>query len=204
MFAKRDKMNEDKEAVMFCATANLDVTTEERPWKWAKGIVDKMYKHVYGHYNFTDMNVLLERNRIWTKDVLTYLEQVLETCGTCRTTTLSKPARKVSLSSMSLEFNNVVSIDHMFLVASSVVHIMDTKKRHSVGAVVLNVLDLSIVQLNSSLFNPRWTILGSQVSAKTNLDCATSVSMDTGQASIVAVRTVCSRIVPSSYNHIEW
>lgn len=125
-----------QEAVMFCATAQLDTDVNKRPWNEVQAIVDKVHKHVCEHSNYTDIKVLLQRNNLWSIQVEKYLPQVLETCESYRATALPKSARKVSLSALSREFNKVVSVDHMFLEDSCVFHIMDTKTRYSVGAIV--------------------------------------------------------------------
>lgn len=49
---------------------------------------------------------------------------------------MPKPMRKVYLSSVRIDFNDVVSVDHMFPGKSCVVHIMDTKTLYSGGGLV--------------------------------------------------------------------
>jgi len=136
IFCSQSSFERGNMATMFCAAAKLDTFEDIRPWKDVKSIVDKVHKHVCGHSNYSDMRILLERNNLWNKEVEKYLPLVLERCSNCHTTALPKNSRKVSLSSMSREFNNVVSVDHMFLGENCVFHIMDTKSRYSVGAIV--------------------------------------------------------------------
>lgn len=76
------------------------------------------------------------RNDLWSSEVEKYSLQVLEACPNCQVTALPKPARKVSLSSLSREFNMVVSVDYLFIDDTCIFHIMDTKSQYSVGSVV--------------------------------------------------------------------
>ena len=143
---------------MFCATAQLEGLRENRPWKDVKAIVDKVHPHVWGHSNYADMRVLLERNNLWNEQVEKYLPLVLERYPNCQTAALPKPARKVSLSSMTREFNKVVSVDHLFLGDNCAFHIMDTKSRYSVGAVVENTNMIDAIEVFESIWlSEFWT-----------------------------------------------
>lgn len=55
-----------------------------------------------------------------------YLSRVIDNCSKCAATAELKPPRKVSLSSMSGEYNNVVCVDHLHLGGLRVFHIMDS------------------------------------------------------------------------------
>lgn len=135
IFCAQSSLERANMATMFCATAQLDSGEKIRPWK---ELIDKVNKHVCGHSNYSDMRVLLKRNNLWNEQVEKYLPQVLESCPICDTTARPKSARKFSLSSMSREFNKIVSIHHLFLGDNTVFHIIDTKSIYSVGGVVEN------------------------------------------------------------------
>lgn len=125
-----------KDAVMFYATSQLDTAVEVRPWKQIKSIIGKVHRHVCGHSDYTEIKVLLQRNNVRDIQAEKYLHEVLETCASFRTTSLPNPAQKVTLSSLSREFDSVVCVDHMFLEYSCAFHTMDSKTRYSVGAIV--------------------------------------------------------------------
>ena len=101
-------------ASLFCATGTISKSTEERPWLEVQKVIDKVHKHVCGHSNYTDIKLLLQRNGIWSDDAQKYLAQVLEVCENCHATHSPKQARKVSLSTISPQFNEVVCVDHFF------------------------------------------------------------------------------------------
>lgn len=122
--------------VFFCATAQVSKSLSDLSWPKRKSIVDKVHQHVCGHSSFTDIKTLLERNNIWNADVHKYLSSVIEICANCQKTCLPQPARKVSLSSMSRVFNDVVCVDHLFLDEVPVFHATDSVTRYSVGCVV--------------------------------------------------------------------
>jgi len=139
----------------FCATAQIE--GKSTSWAATKKIVDKVHKHICGHSNYTDIKLLLERNELWSIDVEKYLTGVLEKCSACKTTALPKPARKVSLSSMSRSFNDVVCIDHLFLDDHKVFHAMCSSTRYSVGAEVPDTtIDKSIACLEAHWISQFW------------------------------------------------
>jgi len=133
---KRRVLCESDKSTIFCATAIVSCSEESRPWIETKKIVDKVHTHVCGHSNFSDIKILLERNSIWDESVEKYLVQIMESCISCRTTALPKPSRKVSLSSMSRQFNDVVCVDHFFLDNLCIFHAMDAITRYSAGSCV--------------------------------------------------------------------
>lgn len=61
---------------------------------------------------------------------------ILDECSSLMTTCQPKKSRKVSLSSMSRKFNDVVCIDHFHLEGNRVFHIMDLESGYSTGDVV--------------------------------------------------------------------
>eukprot|EP00178_Gracilaria_changii_P015990 TRINITY_DN4502_c0_g1_i1.p1 TRINITY_DN4502_c0_g1~~TRINITY_DN4502_c0_g1_i1.p1 ORF type:complete len:217 (+),score=18.60 TRINITY_DN4502_c0_g1_i1:155-805(+) len=129
-------ITETHEKILFCAMASMGDTVSTRPWSELKKIVDKVHKHVCGHAVYSDIKILLQRNGLWNEGVNKYLALVLENCTHCSTTSLPKSARKVSLSSISRSFNDVVCIDHLFLDDICVFHVMDTSSRYSAGCPV--------------------------------------------------------------------
>ena len=136
---------------IFCATAHLSDDDLPRPWPEVKKIVNKVHKHVCGHSTYSDIKTLLERNKLWNEEVQNYLTHILEACTACSTTSKPKPTRKVSLSALTRDFNNVVCIDHFHLGDSRVLHIMDSVSRYSVGEVVDNTSMIQAIPLFESL-----------------------------------------------------
>ena len=112
-----------------------------------KLIIDKVHNHVFGHSSFTDIKSLLERNGIWNDDAHKCLSTIIETCSSCNETSLPKQARKVLISSMSREFNEVVCIDHLFLDEVPVFHAKDSVTRYSVGTIVPDTKLLHAISL---------------------------------------------------------
>lgn len=115
--------------LIYCATVSLHDDTQTRPWKELKLITDRVHRNDCGHSSYTDMKTLMERNGIWTKDVQHYLVQVMESCPSCKCAALPRPTRKVSLSSLTKESNEVVCVDHMYLGKNCVMHLTDSKTR---------------------------------------------------------------------------
>lgn len=120
--------------------------TETRPWSEVKRIIDKVHKHISGHASFSDIRTLLERNDMWSKEVEKYLSRTVETCHGCRATSLPKPSRKVSLTSLHHHFNDVVCIDHFHLDGLRIFHIMDAWSRYSAGHVVKDATIKSAIE----------------------------------------------------------
>jgi len=146
------------ENALFCATAQIDASTQSRPWTTTKKIIDKVHKHVCGHSSFTDMKVLLERNDLWDDSAHEYLSNVMQRCQKCRKTAPPKEERKVSLSTITRAFNSVVCVDHVFLGDTAVFHIMDSSSRYSAGMVVPNTsMSHAVSALETVWINPFWT-----------------------------------------------
>lgn len=111
-------------------------TLDQKPWAWAKSIIDKVHKHVCGHANFTDFQLLLKRNDLWNEAVASYVQKLVEGCTACPFTAPPQPSRKVSISSMSTQFNQVVCVDHFYLDEIRLMHCMDLVSRFSAIQVV--------------------------------------------------------------------
>ena len=112
------------------------VTLDAAPWSEVKKIIDKVHKHVCGHASFTDYKLLLERNGLWNDAISSYLGETVNNCTACRSTAVPQPNRKVSISSLSKEFNEVVCIDHLYLDEIRLTHCMDVVSRYSAAHVV--------------------------------------------------------------------
>ena len=107
------------------------ITIDATPWSDIKKIIDKENKHVCGHASFTDYQLIIERNNLWNDTVASYLRELVNGCTACRSTSVSHPSRKVSISSLSKNFNEVLCIDHLYLDESLVMHFMDLVSRYS-------------------------------------------------------------------------
>ena len=140
MFAPNEiKLSEQVHKSMYCATAQIPFDqNSELSFPKLKKIVDTVHRHVCGHASFSDIKTLLDRNGIWNADTEKYLSHKIETCHSCRHTSNPTRARKVSISTMCRQFNQLVCIDHLFLDDVCVFHAMDSASRYSVGCVVPN------------------------------------------------------------------
>ena len=123
-------------AQAYCAVFSFTAKAFDRPWREIKAIVDKVHKHVCGHASLRDMQILLERNDLWSNEVKAYLHQTVEVCHQCKMTDEPKDMRKVSLHDLSSSFNERVCLDHVFLDNYVVIHFMDSCTRFSQGAIV--------------------------------------------------------------------
>lgn len=82
------------------------------------------------------MRTLLERNKLWSLESQKYLAELIASCPDCNASSTPPPNRRVSISSMNREFNEVVCIDHAFFGSVIVLHAMDVATRYSTGVVV--------------------------------------------------------------------
>ncbi len=119
---------------------SIDVTTltchngntlMNKKWSEVVKIIDKVHKHVCGHATYTDFQLLLERNNLWNETVASYVAQTIQNCSSCKSSALPQPNRKVSISTLSKQFNEIVCIDHFFLDEICLVHCMDLVSRFS-------------------------------------------------------------------------
>ena len=99
-------------SILSCLSA---VTLDARTWSDVKKIIDKVHKHVCGHASFTDYKLLLERNGLWNDLISSYIGEIVTNCTACRSSAVPQPNCKVSISSLSKEFNEVLCIDHSIL-----------------------------------------------------------------------------------------
>ena len=137
-FTKLSRHDDYKyKAKLFCATAKINQNENTHtPWSEIKKIVDKVHQHICGHSQYSDIKILLQRNNLWNEEVNRYLSTIMEKCTSCKTTSVPQPSRKVSLSSLSRQFNDLVCIDHLHLENNRVFHVMDSHTRYSSGMVV--------------------------------------------------------------------
>lgn len=120
-------------------------------WKDQKRIIDRVHQHVCGHASFTDFKILLERNATWNDAVSKYVAQVLEGFSACRCTAVNQPSRKVSISSSSKEFNQIVCVDHFYLEGLCLINFMDITSLYSaVQAVQSSALGLAVSRLEGA------------------------------------------------------
>lgn len=105
-------------------------------WKEQRRILDRVRSHVCGHSSYQDMKLLLQRNGLWDTQIQDYLLQMIEKCDHCALVSPSDNTIKVSLSSMTRGFNDLVCVDHLYLDRITVMHVMDATTRYSAGSVV--------------------------------------------------------------------
>lgn len=82
------------------------------------------------------MLTLLTRNNLWSPAVQHYLDQIISNFLSCKASATPPPDRRVSLSSLSRELNDVVCIDHMHLENMTLFHAMETATIYSAAHVV--------------------------------------------------------------------
>lgn len=107
----------EKKVRLFCARATTVSDLVERPWRELTQIFEKEHRHVCGHASYTDIKLLLQLNNLWNESVNKYLSTTFEECASFNVTACLQPARKVSLGSMYRSFNEVVYVDHLFLMS---------------------------------------------------------------------------------------
>ncbi len=105
--------------------------SDKHEWSTVKRIVDKVHNHVCGHSTYSDMRTLLERNGFWNNAVQHYLTNAVSNCKDCIASSTPPPSRRVSLATLSREFNQVVAVDHFYLDSIRLIHFMDTVSRFS-------------------------------------------------------------------------
>lgn len=137
---------------------------EDCSWETVKKKVDKVHKHVCGHAPYYDIKMMLMRNNFWNDSFETYLNETVEKCTACGKTSQPRGSRKVSLSSMSREFNDVVCVDHLLLNEVCVFHGMDTVTRYPSCAVVPDTsLSAAVIEFDAcwlGQFSPPATVYG--------------------------------------------
>lgn len=86
-----------------------------------------------------------------------YLSTVVTECNHCKASSTPPPNRKVSLSSLNRNFNEIVCMDHCFLDSVTVFHVMDVATRYSAGAVVDNKsIDTAIYSFEQIWISQFW------------------------------------------------
>lgn len=96
------------------------------------------------------MKLLIERNGLWSETVADYVSRLIEICHACRATAPPHPNRKVSISSLSRNFNEAVCVDHFYLESVSFLHCMDMATRFSAAFVVKSMtLEEAIFEFES-------------------------------------------------------
>lgn len=141
-------------SVMSCLHGNIcDIYS----WNETKSIIDKVLRHVCGHANYTDMRLLLKRNNMCSDVVFDYVGNIIESCNACRSTALPQPSRKVSISSLSRNFNDVVCLDHFYLESLCILNCMDMATRYYSASVLLSTLLENVIgDFESSWLSQFW------------------------------------------------
>lgn len=114
----------------------LTVSPTYDNWSNIHRVVDKVHKHVCGHFTYSDMKTLPQCTNLWNDQTQNYLSNVISNCPACKASATPPLNRRLSLASLNREFNHVVCMYHMFLNDVTVFHMMDVATRLSVGAVV--------------------------------------------------------------------
>lgn len=75
---------------------------------------------------------------MWNEMIEHYIQNLVRDCKSCRASELPPPSRKVSISSLSNELNEVVCVDHFYLDELCLIHFMDMSTRFSTACIVEN------------------------------------------------------------------
>lgn len=127
-------------------------------WSSVKRLVDRIHKHVCGHASYSDVRTLLLRNRLWTNQVQHYLVQVFSSCTSCKASAAPPPNRRVSLTSLNRQLNEVVCVDHFHLDNVTLFHVMDTATRLSAAHVVKSTkLEEAVLAFEACWLSQFWT-----------------------------------------------
>lgn len=102
-------------------------------WDTVRGIIDRVYKHICGHSSFCDMRLVLEHNSLWSHLLAKCLSNMLYTCSGCHAASRPPLSRKLSIRSLSREFNDKVWIDDVFPDGIRVFHAIYSSSRYSSG-----------------------------------------------------------------------
>lgn len=123
-----------------------------------------MHRHICGHSPYSDMKLLLTRNKFWNEDVERYLNETVEKSPEIRPTCWPQSTRKVSLSSLSRSFDGLVCIGHFYMAHLCLLHITDSVMRYSSCAIDCSVCMPDAVLAFESCwlrkFWPRTAVLG--------------------------------------------
>lgn len=101
-------------------------TAEILALKYQKRLIDKVHSHIYGRAEFSDYQIRLECNGLWFDSVHEYLKEIIAKCPACRATSNPQPSRKVAISTLWKDFNEILSIDHFYLDDMCLLHCVDT------------------------------------------------------------------------------
>lgn len=63
-----------------CLNAN---TVSDIQWHEVKKIIDRVHKHICGHANRTDFQIILKRNNIWNNEIQGYVSKLIQDCRKC-------------------------------------------------------------------------------------------------------------------------
>ena len=83
-------------------------------WSDVRRVMARVHKHVCGHASYADIKTLLERNNLWNEQSQLYVSYLIEECNSCKAVSPPHPNRRVSLSSLNRDFNDIVCLDHFF------------------------------------------------------------------------------------------
>ena len=71
------------QATLFCAILNIQNPANQLPWAELKKIIEKEQKDVCVHASLSDIQILLQRNNIWSAEVEKSLTRVVSSCTDC-------------------------------------------------------------------------------------------------------------------------
>lgn len=111
----RDTINRVFRTNLFCATANIPESQGQCSWSEINRVVYKVHKHVCVHASYSDINVFLQINKLWSPEIMKYLERQVESLNKCYSH-LSQSLLKT--------FHYVLSVGHSTALSLLIIRIL--------------------------------------------------------------------------------
>lgn len=146
--------NSSDETALTCLNSTLSGNWS---WKQTKAVIDKVHRHVCGHASFTDKRLLFERKNLWYDMVANCVAWLVKSCAACCLTVPLQLSRKVSISSLSRSFNEVICIYHVNLESICDLHGMHLATRYSAAQIACSTsIDQVVFGFESAVISQFW------------------------------------------------
>ena len=147
-----DQTNNDStfDPILFCTTGIIEESINFQPWSELRKMINKVFKLICGHASFSGIQILWNRNNMWTDEVEKVVYRGVNSCSDCAKISEPNRAQKVSLTWVNGSFNEVMCIDHFHLANLRNFHIMDASRRYSVGISFLDTEMGAAIEVSDS------------------------------------------------------
>lgn len=105
-------------------------------WTKLQRVADRIKKHVCGHPPYSHMRTLQVSVMLSNEQTEEYLRWIVTDCRDYRSSSIPPPNPRVSFSSSSRQFKEIVCVEHMFLGYVTIFHCMEVASRLSAGHVL--------------------------------------------------------------------